>query len=321
VRVRYLGHACALVEWRGVSILTDPCIESRPSGGGMSRLSYRDLPGRIDYALVTHNHQDHCVLETLLRLRSRIECLIFPKPFRMLYGDISLRLMAQKLGFKQVVEMDALEAIPIPDGEIIAVPFMGEHGDLAHGKTGYVVRAGREQILFGADSDCLDRRVYEHVRQALGPIETVFLGTESVGAPLSWICGPLFPQKIAHPIEQTRRYHGANAQTALDLLESVGAKRIYNYAMGMEPWLDYLLGMCLSEASPQIHESRKLLMKARERGFLAAERLFGPCDIYLDPQDRAFSAAGFEEGQDGVQRRNAAQTPVDTNDAEEQFVF
>ena len=98
-----------------------------------------------------------------------------PKNFGLYYTDTSLKLLAQKLGFKHVLELDSLETIKLPDGEIIAVPFLGEHADLAHGKTAYVVRAGRERILFAADSNCLERRLYEHLRKVLGDIETVFL--------------------------------------------------------------------------------------------------------------------------------------------------
>ena len=68
-RIRYIGHACVLVEWRGKTIITDPYIGARPAEGGMERISYRDIPEVIDYALVTHNHQDPFVLEALLRLR------------------------------------------------------------------------------------------------------------------------------------------------------------------------------------------------------------------------------------------------------------
>lgn len=281
VRIRYCGHACVLVEWSGVSILTDPYIPVRPVTGGLSRLSYQDLPEKIDYALVTHNHQDHFALETLLRLRDRIECLVVPKSYGILYGDLSLKLLAQKLGFKNVVELDTMESIQLPDGEIIGVPFLGEHGDLAHGKIAYVVRAGTEQMLFAADSDCLDKRMYERIRQALGSIDTVFLGTECVGAPLTWHCGALFPRRPTREQDQTRRYHGCNAQAALELLEGIGAKRIYNYAMGIEPWLEHLLGLGHSEESPQLKASSTLLQKARARGFLKAERPYGHREIYL----------------------------------------
>ncbi|HEY0386433.1 MAG TPA: MBL fold metallo-hydrolase, partial [Pyrinomonadaceae bacterium] len=142
LRIRYFGHACVLIEWNGVSILTDPYIPVMPVAGGLARYSYRDLPEKIDYALVTHSHQDHFALETLLRLRQRIGCLVVPKSYGLLCGDISLKLMARKMNFRQVMELDTLESISLPEGEIVGVPFMGEHGDLAHGKMAYVVRAG-----------------------------------------------------------------------------------------------------------------------------------------------------------------------------------
>src|SRR5262249_42544089 len=151
-----------LLEHAGVSVLTDPCVGVIPSGSGLPRFSYRDLPERINYAIVTHNHQDHNSLETLIRLRDRIDYLVVPRSYGFLYGDISLRLLAHQLGFKNVVELDALDSIPFDSGEVIAIPFLGEHSDLAHGKAGYVIRMGGRQVLIGADSDCLDRRIYEN---------------------------------------------------------------------------------------------------------------------------------------------------------------
>ncbi|HVF90479.1 MAG TPA: condensation domain-containing protein [Blastocatellia bacterium] len=282
-RIRYLGHACLLIEYNGVTMLTDPCVGTDPGGGGMERMSYPDLPDRIDYALVTHNHQDHFHIETLLRLRHRIGCLVVPKSFGIFYGDVSLKMIAEKIGFKQVVEMDTLGSIRLPDAEITAVPFMGEHADLPHGKTGYVIRLGGQQILVAADSDCLDRRVYEQVRRALGPIETVFIGMECVGAPLSWCCGPFFPAKPDFGHEQTRRYKGCDSIRALEILEAIDAKRVYVYAMGMEPWFEYLLGLAYTQDAPQIVEAQKLIDTARARGLEEASLLFGRSDILLDP--------------------------------------
>lgn len=282
LRLRYFGHACVLIEYQNISILTDPFIAAVPIEGGMPRLTFRDLPERIDYALVTHSHCDHFVVETLLRLRNRIDCLIVPKSYGLLYGDVSLKLLARKLGFKNVLEVDSFETIALPDGEILAVPFFGEHGDLAHGKTGYVVRAGNERMLFAADSNCLDRRVYEQVRNYIGQIETVFLGIEPIGAPLSWSYGPLFPKKLPASIDRSRRQRGADAGSALELLHAVGATRIYNYGMGREPWLQHILALDLDPNSPQNQEADKLLAKARAQGFLVAERPLGKAEIQLD---------------------------------------
>jgi L-ascorbate metabolism protein UlaG (beta-lactamase superfamily) len=285
VRIRYFGHACLLIESRGISILTDPLVAAIPAEGGLDRFSFGDLPEEIDYVLITHNHQDHNCLETLLRLRHRIKCLVVPRSAGLLYGDISLKLLAHRIGFRNVVEMDALENLPLLDGEITAVPFLGEHADLAHGKTGYVIRLGKRNLLIGADSDCLDRQIYENVRRYVGRVDTVFLGTESVGAPLSWSYGPLLPRRPSREEEESRRQHGCDARRAIDILDVIGANRFYNYGMGMEPWLEHILGLGLKESSPQWLESEKLLAQARARGFLAAERLYGKAEIILEDVD------------------------------------
>ena len=280
-RIRYIGHACVLIEWKGVTILTDPFIPVMPVEGGISRLTFQDLPRKIDYVLITHNHQDHFSLESLLRLRHRIGCLVVPRTFGISYGDVSLKLLTQKLGFKNVRELDTFETIALPGGEIVAMPFLGEHADLPHGKTAYMVRAGDERILFGADSDCLERRMYDIVRQKWGRIETVFLGTEHIGAPLDWVYGPMLEEPLPQ-YKKTRRQHGCDAGSALNILEAVGAKRLYNYAMGLEPWMEYMLGLGLHDESPQIKESDKLLAKARGRGLLIAERTCGTMEVQLD---------------------------------------
>ena len=278
-RIRYLGHACVLVQWNGISVLTDPWVGVRPEEGGMERIAYQDLPEKIDFALITHAHHDHFVPETLLRLRHKIDCLVVPRTHGLFYTDTSLKLMAKKLGFRNVVELDSLESIKLADGEIIAVPFLGEHADLPHGKTAYIIRAGKERVLFAADSNCLDQRLYEHLRKILGDIETVFLGMECVGAPLSWLYGALLPSKLNYNQDQSRRTKGSDSRAALALLEAVGARRVYIYAMGNEPWFQYSMGLGLSEDSVQIKEANKVVSIARERGFLDAGRPFGPFEL------------------------------------------
>ena len=320
-RIRYFGHACALIEWQNTSVLTDPFIGAVPTAGGIDRFTYQDLPRRIDYVLVTHGHNDHFVIEALLRVRHKTDCLVVPRSYGMLHGDVSLKLMAEQLGFKNVVELEAFEAVSFPGGQIIAIPFLGEHADLAHGKVGYVVRAGREQIMFGADSNCLDKRVYQEVRNHLGPIQTVFLGTECVGAPLTWVYGTMFlsPQEYNH--NQERRLNGADSKSALSILQAVGASRVYNYAMGQEPWLEHIMALALSDDSPQIRESNKLLSEARAKGLEAAERLFGKAEIRLNsspPCERNTTPLG------AIQRpEHSAPKPTfpETNDVDDQFSF
>jgi L-ascorbate metabolism protein UlaG (beta-lactamase superfamily) len=311
VRVRYLGHACVLIEWNGVSVLTDPCIGVMPERTEPDHMTYEDLPEKLDYVLITHNHHDHFCVETLLRLRHRIGCIVVPRSFGIFYGDLSLKLLCQKIGFKNVVELDALDSVALPDGEITAIPFMGEHADLPHAKTAYVVRAGNQQIMLAADSNCLDRRMYEHLRQILGPIETVFLGMECVGAPLSWTSGPFLPVMPEFAHEQSRRYNGCNSTRALDILEAVGAQRIYIYAMGLEPWLEHLLGLAYTDDAEQIKEAGLLLGHARRRGFAEAQLLYGKHEIILSPTNGWHDKLYFNEA---AELQTMAQT-------EDQFTF
>lgn len=282
LRVRYYGHACVLIEWNGVSILTDPCLGVTPISGGIERFTYQDLPERIDYILITHGHHDHFCLESLLRLRNRTGCIVVPHASGVFYGDVSLKIMCERLGFR-VVELDALESIPLPNGEIIGVPFLGEHVDLPHSKSAYVVRSGEEQMLFAADSDCLDPYLYENIRRAIGPIQSVFVGMECVGAPLSWSCGPFLPARPEHSIEQSRRSKGCDSERAQLMLRAVEAQRLYVYAMGREPWLEYLLGLALTEKSKQVTEARRLLRLAEQQGFAESRLLFGRDEIYFTP--------------------------------------
>jgi hypothetical protein len=86
--------------------------------------------------------------------------------------------------------------------------------------------------------------------------------------------GTFLPSKLQRDYDQSRRTKGCDARAALDLLEAVGSKRVYIYAMGREPWLQYSMGLGLSEDSVQVRESNVVLASARERGFVEAQRPF-----------------------------------------------
>ena len=77
-RWRYFGHACILLETKNVSVLMDPVL-SYTYENNISRYTYDDLPEAIDYVLITHNHQDHILFETLLQLRHRIRKIVVPR--------------------------------------------------------------------------------------------------------------------------------------------------------------------------------------------------------------------------------------------------
>ena len=79
-----------------------------------------------------------------------------------------------------------MESLAFNGGAITAVPFLGEHADLdVRAKAGYAVRIGRRIILFLADSDNVEPRLYRHVPPKVGTPDALFLGMECDGAPLS----------------------------------------------------------------------------------------------------------------------------------------
>ncbi len=280
-RVRYLGHACALIEYRGTTLMVDPFVAPRTAAPGATRVSFSELPPRIDFALITHAHADHYALEVLLRLRHRIGTLVVPRNSGLLVGDCSLRLMSQNLGFPRVVEVDALDKLPFDGGEVVAVPFLGEHGDLAHAKTAYAIRVGQRSLLFAADSACLEPELYATLRGQLGEFEAVFMNTESQGSPLTFTIEALFPKVRDRKLEKNRRARGSTCEEGLRLLDALKPKRLYNYAMGLEPWLAFIVGPPSPLESERLAESDKLLAGARERGLSEAIRLSGPAELHF----------------------------------------
>jgi L-ascorbate metabolism protein UlaG (beta-lactamase superfamily) len=281
VRWRYFGHACILVESGGHSILFDPVVSYRYASA-ISRYTFEDLPPFIDHVVITHNHQDHILLETLLQLRHRIRQIVVPRSSGGLLQDPSVKLMLEAIGFANVVELSEMDAVEFDGGRILGLPFLGEHSDLiVRTKLMYLVNIGRHSLLFAADSCNIEPRVYDHVHGATGDVDALFLGMECDGAPLSWLYGPLLTQKLSRGMDESRRLAGSNFDQAIDLVERFRCKEIYVYAMGQEPWLGYISSIKYTLDSRPITESARLIESCTNRG-LCAERLFGEKEILMN---------------------------------------
>lgn len=279
-RWRYFGHACILVESAGSSILLDPCL-SYTYQSNISRYTYLDLPERIDYAIITHNHPDHLLLETMLQLRHRIGTVIVPRNGGGGLQDPSLKLTMQQTGFRNVVELDELEEIKTPDGSIVGLPFLGEHGDLnIRTKLSYLITVSGHRLLFAADSCNIDPCLYTHLLRLFGEVEVLFLGMECDGAPMSWLYGPLRTTPLARDKDATRRFAGCNYDRASAMVRTLGCREVYVYAMGQEPWLNYIMSLKYTDESNPIIASNRLIQECAARG-IVAERLFGEKEILL----------------------------------------
>lgn len=280
VRIRYFGHACVLMEANGLSILCDPLI-SYEVGKEPQRYTYADLPERIDFALITHHHQDHCVLETLLQLRHKINTVIVPKNSGGSLADPSLKLALQNIGFDNVTEIDEMETIKVGSQSITGLPFLGEHGDLnIRSKMAYLIRIGGKSILLAADSNNVEPKIYEHIHNLVGDIDVLFIGMECDGAPMSWVYGPLLTNPIARKLDQSRRLDGSEHQKAMKIVDCLKPEQVYVYAMGQEPWLTFIVAIQYTSESRPIIESNRLVKQCQDRG-IVSERLFGRKEILL----------------------------------------
>jgi L-ascorbate metabolism protein UlaG (beta-lactamase superfamily) len=280
VRWRYFGHACILIETKGLNILLDPVL-SYTYESAVSRYTYDDLPERIDCVLVTHNHQDHVLLETLLQIRHKVSEIIVPKGGSGALQDPSLLLALRNIGFNQVRELGEMETIQLNGASITGIPFFGEHSDLAVStKLAYLVRLGCEQLLFAADSCNIEPRLYDHVHTQIGDVGTLFIGMECEGAPMSWLYGPLFVNRVDREMDQSRRLNGSDYDKAIALVDRFRCRDVYVYAMGQEPWLNHVMSIKYTVESRPIVESDRLLRDCGARG-IVAERLFGEKEILI----------------------------------------
>jgi L-ascorbate metabolism protein UlaG (beta-lactamase superfamily) len=281
VRLQYIGHAGFLVETRNTRILIDPVIASRPPEDGSQVISFSELPDTIDYILLTHSHSDHTHLETLLQLRFKTRQVLVPKNNGGTLADPSLRLLLKQLGFN-VREVDDLEEIALSEGRLISIPFLGEHGDLnIRSKTAWLVELQGKKCFFGADSSNPDSSLYEHLGKLFSGLDVLAIGMECVGAPYTWIYGALHTKVVSKAIRESRRLNGSDCAQALPMVEVFKPKRVYVYALGLEPWYKYFMGIEYDDNSRQIVESKKFIMACKAMN-IEAVSLYGKRTILLD---------------------------------------
>lgn len=282
IRMRYFGHACILIETKDISILVDPLISYYGYHSDVQHFSDVDLPDTIDYVLITHNHQDHILFETLLPLRHKIKNLIVPRTNSGKLEDPNLKLMFNNIGFNNVTAVDEMETIHFADAIITGLPFIGEHSDLnIITKSCYLVKIGDFKLIFLADSRIIEPQLYENIQKQIGDVDVLFIGMECDGAPLTWLYGPLITKKLPRDMDGSRRLAGSDCKKGMSLVEIFKPKEVYVYAMGQEPWLEFISSIKYTEESNPIIQSNKLVTLCKERGIIA-ERLFGEKELLYD---------------------------------------
>jgi L-ascorbate metabolism protein UlaG (beta-lactamase superfamily) len=269
-----------LIETQGLSLLFDPVI-SYTYECETSRYTFEDLPESIDYVVITHNHQDHILFETLLQIRHKVKSIVVPGNSTGALQDPSLKLTLEAIGFKNVIALGSLESIPFESGSITGLPFLGEHADLdITSKQAYLIRIGKRSILFAADSSNIEPALYDHIREIIGGIDVLFIGMECDGAPLTWLYGPLLTSRIERSMDESRRLAGSNCDEGMEVIKRLRCREVYIYAMGQEPWLNHIMNIKYTAESPPIIESNRLIGVCNAQG-TTAERLFGQKEMLI----------------------------------------
>ncbi|HEY4939818.1 MAG TPA: MBL fold metallo-hydrolase [Rhizomicrobium sp.] len=273
VRVRYFGHACVLLQTAEVSILVDPLLALERNTP--ETLTFDDLPDEIDYIVISHAHPDHLLPEVLLQLRRRAKQIVIPGNQKGNIVDPSLQLIMRELGYENIRVVEPLDRIPIPGGWILSLPFSGEHCGLDIGaKQAVAVSLKDRSFVLLVDSEGVDPGLYGRLAPFVPPADLLFLGMECHGAPASWSYAPMMTKPIPRAADLTRRASGANNKRAWDIIQHLPSAEVCVYAMGMEPWARYLLGLEYAPESIQMQESDAFISQCRGAG-MRASRLNG----------------------------------------------
>nr|WP_240950643.1 MBL fold metallo-hydrolase [Collimonas pratensis] len=272
IRMRYFGHACVLFQTAEISVLFDPFVSIE--NGNDDRFTLNDLPDTIDYVVITHSHQDHFSPEMLLQLRHRIKRVIVPVNNSGNIADPSMKLMLKSLGFNNVEVLDCFDQTTLPGGYVQSLPFTGEHADLnIRSKHAIMLAMQGKKFMFLVDSDGRDVVLYQRMMRKVGHVDVLFIGMECHGAPLNWLYEPLLGNPVNRRNNESRRLSGANCERASNVLVEIKPQRVFVYAMGQEPWMQYIMGLQYQPDNIQLIESDKFVAHCINQG-IQAERLY-----------------------------------------------
>lgn len=196
ITICWIGHATVLINFYGVSILTDPAMANRigvPVGVGIAgpkryiapALRLKELP-RIDVVLLSHAHMDHIDEWTLGRL----------KPGATVTAKSTADIL-QEAGIKEATEVGWGERAKVrtKEGELEIEAFEVKHWGVRwpskreRGYNGYVLRREGKALLVGGDTAMTP--LFGGLR-AKGPFEAAIM---PIGAYQPWIRNHCTPEQ------------------------------------------------------------------------------------------------------------------------------
>jgi L-ascorbate metabolism protein UlaG (beta-lactamase superfamily) len=162
LEVTRIAHSCALVDFDGARVVTDPWFSERPTYHPGEPIAFRpeELPPLTAVA-ISHGHYDHCDLAALAA---------YPDHRVPIVAKRGLGRRIRAAGFPNVTELDPWESCVVDGVRITAAPARHKVPEIT-----FVLQADRRTVYFGADTllipelaEVADR--YRHIDLALLPI-------------------------------------------------------------------------------------------------------------------------------------------------------
>lgn len=154
VKIKWLNHATVYIECNGVSIVLDPWLFGPAFLTGWwlaepSTAESLELLKRCDYIFISHNHPDHCHLETL-SIIDKNKTIIVPD-----YRSKSVYNLLDKAGFNNIENAEFLSIYKIANDFNISILKSGDFRDDA----GIYIEANGHEFLFSVDANFLNSYV------------------------------------------------------------------------------------------------------------------------------------------------------------------
>ncbi len=176
LQVTWLGHSTMLIQYRGITILTDPILSSRASPfsfTGPKRhtpppLSFKDLPP-VDYVVISHNHYDHLDQPTVEALGNSAYWLV----------PLKLKSWFTNEGIHKVAELDWWQSQTFESLSFTATPtqhFSGR-GLWDYTQTlwcSWIITIDDKKIWFGGDTGYNDIQ-FKRIGREYGPFDLGFI--------------------------------------------------------------------------------------------------------------------------------------------------
>lgn len=265
--VKLVGHATVRLADRNDHLLVDPFfLPAEKNKYGLEPLAHADFPN-ITAIFITHSHPDHFDPGTLVRFGEELPIYV-PEVEResMLAIDMAARL--EQLGFQQVVRLRAGQDFTLGDIRVQTFPFFGEqpavsevlHPEVRNIGLTYVFEVSGDRIGVVADSGRDPSgelgKFARADRRENGGLNLLFAGYRGFALyPLHYLFSSVarFLPFVPRELWTVRQKIMNDANDALDLAESWGARAVVPYADGGAPWYwEQGLGPALDGARPPI---------------------------------------------------------------------